>query len=120
MNFLKKLLGGGSDSNGMSDHLVRLHIPLIDEMPVEAEFDRYTELEDALDEVVQGAGVGSLDGNEAGGNEYTIWFYGPDARHLSEVIKKALESKHLPPGCKLFVRFGGVNDKSAREETIDL
>lgn len=109
-----------ADTDGMDEHLVRVHIPLKAAMPTTEEFDRFVALEDELDEAVQEAGVGALDGHEMGGNEYTIWLYGADGGKLAEVVKKALEKESLPPGSTLFVRHGGVEDESAMEQTIPL
>ena len=120
MGLLDKLFGRKpkpEEPQGMDDHLVRLHIPLGSEMGDEQERERWFELEDLLGERVDAAGVGELDGNEVGGNEFTIWFYGPQAVPLAEVIKHALEDHPLPPGSTLFLRHGGVNDPNARQET---
>ncbi len=116
MGFLDKLFGRkATEADGMSDHLVRVHIPFTDDT-----FDRCVEIEDLLGERVDAAGVGALDGSEVGGGEYTIWLYGPQAVPLAEVVKHALEEEDLPPGCKLFLRHGGVNDRPAKEETLPL
>jgi hypothetical protein len=107
-------------TTSMSEHLVRVHLPLGASMPTSDEFDRWSALEDILDNAARKAGVGYLDGNEVGGGEYTIWLYGRDGARLAEVVRDALGRHNLPPGCKLFVRYGGVDDSSAREETIPL
>ena len=104
----------------MSDHLVRVHIPLAGEMTTPEEFHRYADLEDRLDAAAQAAKVGELDGNEVGGGEFTIWLYGKDGTRLAEVIKSALAKETLPRGCTIFVRHGGVNDPSARDEILKL
>jgi hypothetical protein len=107
-----------ASQNSKDVQLVRLHIPL-DGKPATADpFAKYSQLEEVLDAAAKKAGVGSLDGNEIGEGEYTIWLYGPDATKLAEVVKSALKGKALPKGCKLFLRHGGVNDATAKEETI--
>jgi len=100
------------------EQLVRLHIPLRGKTSTTEEFDQYSTLEDDLDAAATKAGVGQLDGNEIGEGEYTIWMYGHDATKLADVVKSALKGKALPKGCKLFLRHGGVNDPTSKEETI--
>lgn len=102
----------------MEEQLVRLHIPLKGDSAATDALSRYSKLEDDLDAAVKKAGVGELDGNEIGGGEFTIWLYGRDATKLAEVVKSALKGKALPKGCKLFLQHGGVNDSTAKEETI--
>jgi hypothetical protein len=104
----------------MSEHLVRLHIPLQGEMPTESEFDAYVELEEYLAIAVEEAGIGVLDGNEVGGGEYTIWLFGPDAGRLAAGVEEALKSRTLPTGCHLYLRHGDVEDEEAREEVLPL
>lgn len=121
MSFFKKLFGKKEPGNhGMDEHLVRVHIPILSDMPTTEEFDRYVELEDILGDAAFAAGVGELDGNEVGGGEYTIWLYGKNAAPLAEVVKAELTKHSLPPGSFLFVRHVGTEDKLAREERINL
>ena len=124
MGFWEKLFFGGNtekqESEGMDEHLVRLHIPLTSDMPSLEEFDQYAKLEDVLDAAAQKAGAGELDGNEVGGHEFTIWLYGPNGARLAEVMKLCLTDINLPEGSRLFVRHGGVEDHSAREEFIPI
>ncbi|MEZ0327264.1 MAG: hypothetical protein ACAH95_15305 [Fimbriimonas sp.] len=116
MGFLNKLFGRKPvEPSGMEDHLVRVHLPMSEE-----KLDRCAELEDLLGERVNAAGVGQLDGNEIGGGEYTIWLYGPQAVPLAEVVRHALEDQDLPAGSTMFMRHGGVNDRTAKEETWNL
>ncbi len=121
MSFFKKLFGKKNEvsSDSLSEHLVRLHIPLSNESFGDTEeFDRWLELEDVLDTVATRAKVGSLDGNEIGGGEYTIWLYGANGARLAEVVKTEALKFGVPAGSTLFVRHGGVEDRNAREETI--
>lgn len=121
MSFFKKLFGKKEPADdGMDQHLVRVHIPILSDMPTTEEFDRYVELEDILGEAAEAAEVGELDGNEVGGGEYTIWLYGQSAGPLAAVVKAELAKHSLPTGSFLFVRHGGVEDKMAREERINL
>jgi hypothetical protein len=100
----------------MSDQLVRVHLPFRDER----DFDKWAEIENYLEEVVEQERVGMLDGNEIGQGEYTIWLYGPDADRVAEVVKNALAPKSLPPECYMYLRKGSVDDESAEESTVRL
>lgn len=121
MSFFKKLFGKKEPTDhGMDEHLVRVHIPIQSDMPTTEEFDRYVDLEDILGDAAVATGVGELDGNEVGGGEYTIWLYGKSAAPLAEVVKAELAKHSLPTGSFLFVRHGGVEDETAREERIHL
>jgi hypothetical protein len=104
----------------MDEHLVRLHIPIRGAMGDHEEFEKWTTLQEALDEAAQQAGVGYCDGNEIGGEEFTIWMYGPDADPLAELTKTTALDHNLPPGCSLFIRHGGLNDEGAREESYSI
>lgn len=100
----------------MDEQLVRVHLPLRNE----ADFDLWVELEDLLDQATQKAGAGSLDGNEIGEGEYTIWLFGPNAERLAMVVRDALRSVSLPPKSYLFLRLGGVDDLDAEERIVKL
>jgi len=102
----------------MDEQLVRLDIPLGSASDAKKLFDEYSKLEDELDAAAKKAGVGSLDGNEIGGGSYAIYLYGRDSTKLADVVKSTLKGRALPKGCKLVLRHGGVNDKTAKEETI--
>jgi len=98
------------------EHLVRIHFPFEDA----EDFERWNEIEGRLDLLLQGSGLGEHDGNEVGEGEYTIWLYGPDAASLAQFVRNALSSEKLPKECYMFLRFGDVEDESAREETVAL
>lgn len=118
MGFLKKLFGK-KEPAVVPQHLVRLHIPMPDG---EASMEGYLKVSqelastvESLSNAVTEAGVGELDGDEYGGGEYTIWFYGPDARPIAEVIRNTASFLPHPPGCTIFMRLGDVRDDSAPE-----
>jgi len=102
----------------MDEQLVRLHIPLKGDSITKEESSQYAKLEDVLGAAAAKAGVGTLDGNEIGGREYTIWLYGRDATKLAEVVKSALKGRDLPKGCTLYLRHAGVNSSTSKDETI--
>lgn len=124
MSFFKNLFGQKQapipKSDGMDLHLVRLHIPVRGEMGDDDEFDRWVALEDALGEAAEAAGLGELDGNEIGDGEFTIWLYGPDAARLAQLVKEKALDHNLPPGCRLSLRHGGVEDLGAKEESYGI
>jgi hypothetical protein len=119
MGFLSRLFGGKpkEEVNSADEHLVQVRIPLHGgEMGDSEEFEDFTAIEDLLGEKADRAGVGYLDGNEVGGNEFTIWLYGPQAMPLAEVVRNALSDQKLPAGTTIYLRYGGMDDEDAREE----
>jgi len=121
MGFLDKLFGKkpAPAAVNKNNQLVRIEIPLLDGGFGSAEErERFFELEDKLGQLLEGGDHGELDGNEIGGGEYTIWLYGPSAQRLFDFIRPQLPP--LPPGTKVFLRHGDVEDEAAREETIEL
>lgn len=115
-----KKLAAQPASGGMDEHLVRLHIPLDGDFGNPDQIERWNSLEDVLNEAAEASGTGSLDGNEIGGGEYTIWLYGKAGGPLADVVERAAREFVVPPGTTLFVRHGGVEDRSAREETREV
>ena len=101
----------------MDEHLVRLHIPIRGEMGDDEEFEKWSNLQTTLDAAARSAGVGYLDGNEVGGEVFTIWMYGREAAPLAEVVKSTALDHNLPLGCFIFIRHGGTGDSSAKEES---
>jgi hypothetical protein len=70
-------------------YVVRLHIPIADgPNDIQAEFDKWSGLEELLMEEVDKEGLGEVDGNEVGQGEYTIWLYGPDAGRLAAFVER--------------------------------
>lgn len=123
MGFLDKLFGKkptpAPAAAKKNNQLVRIEIPLLGgDFGSEGERERLFELEDELADVLANSAQGELDGNEIGGGEYSIWMYGQSAQRLFEFIRPQLPP--LPPGTKVFLRHGDVDDESAREETIEL
>ncbi len=75
------------------------------------------DLEDALIEAIDRAGVGEFDGNELGPEDATLFMYGPDADQLFAVIEPVLWRAALPAGSHATVRYG---EPGAEERRIDL
>ncbi|MFM1871158.1 MAG: hypothetical protein RL398_580 [Planctomycetota bacterium] len=61
-------------------------------------------LGDELAELVEGAGVGEYDGDEFGAGECTLFFCGPDAGRIMEVLRPVLRRHSLCRG-GTFVRM---------------
>lgn len=123
MGFLDKLFGKkpapAPAAAKKNNQLVRIEIPLLGgDFGSEEERERLLELDDELQELLDGSPYGLWDGHEIGGGEYSIWLYGPSAQRLFDFIRPQLPP--LPPGTKAFLRHGDVEDDSAREETIEL
>ncbi len=124
MGWFTKLFGSSpkeSEKRGLQDHLVRLQIPLAGgELRSEEEREQFGEIEDLLADKVDRAGVGVLERYEFSGNTYTVWFRGPQATPLAEVIRTALSDNSLPSGSTLFLRHGSESETDAPEETWQL
>ena len=65
-------------------------------------------LEDKLETVISQAKAGQYDGNEVAtdGSDGFLYFYGPSADRLYEVIKPVLLSASYMPGAKVTLRYG--------------
>jgi hypothetical protein len=74
------------------------------------------ELEDRLADAVESQGVGDFDGNEFGGGVGKIFFYGPSANGLLELIRPILQETTIPAGSYILARRGSHRE----EERIDL
>jgi len=81
------------------------------------EFDEVTALGDELEALVVAAAVGEFDGNEMGGGECVLFFYGPDADRLFATIEPALRASSLARRARVCKRHGDVG---AREEIVEL
>lgn len=60
------------------------------------------------------------DGNAFGGGEVELFTYGPDADALFAVIQDSLRGFEVRPGSYAIKRYGGVEDRDAREERVEL
>ena len=77
------------------------------------------ELQNRLNEAIDDAGVGELDGNEFGGGEVTLYAYGPNADALFVVMEPVLRS--FPPRpAEVRLRYGSAGDLSAVERRVNL
>jgi hypothetical protein len=69
---------------------------------------RLFQLEDKLELALRNAKVGEYDGNEVAtdGSDGFLYFYGPSADHLFEVVRPALLSASFMTGAKVTLRYG--------------
>ena len=76
--------------------------------------------EEKLEAAISAAGVGEYDGNElaADGSDGTLFMYGPDADKLFAVVKPHLEKAPLLKNVVVTLRYGAVDDESAREVIV--
>jgi len=83
----------------------------------EEERDRLFALEDELERVIEGSGVGEYDGNEVGGGVFTCYMYSPSADELFEAIIPIINSFSALPGSYVVKRY---EEHSAKEIRIEL
>ncbi len=78
--------------------------------------------EKELETQIAASGAGDYDGNELAvdGTDGTLYMYGPDADKLYAVARPILRSSALLKNVVVTLRYGGVDDKNARENTVPL
>ena len=67
-------------------------------------------LEDKLDAINS-----EYDGDEYGDDECNLYFYGPNAEKIYELVLPSFKNMDIRP-IRFLLRFGDVHDKSAKEE----
>ncbi|GAA4320260.1 hypothetical protein GCM10023178_31500 [Actinomadura luteofluorescens] len=72
-----------------------------------------------LEEALETAGDGEVDGHEFGQSTAQIYLYGPDAERLLQAIRPVLRTAGLRPN-EAVLRFGDVDDESCRVEVVPL
>jgi hypothetical protein len=77
-------------------------------------------LETELEELIERAQVGEMDGNEIGEGECTLFMYGPDADKLFAAIEKRVRASRMAKGGTIVKRYGDPDDPNAREVSIRL
>jgi hypothetical protein len=70
-----------------------------------AEADVIANVEDRLYEAVSEAG--QYDGNEIGGGLYRLYFYGPSADRLADLVIPVLATLQIEAGSYAMKRYGG-------------
>ncbi len=90
MGFLDKIFGKkpAPAATTKNSQLVRIDIPLLDDgFGSEEERERFLELDEDLQELLDGSPYGLWDGHEIGCGIYSIWLYGPSAQRLSDFVR---------------------------------
>ena len=82
------------------------------------ELARMRALEEEIADAVEGNFVGEFDGNEVGGNEFTLFMYSRDADRLFLTIEPILKSSPAAEGGRATIRYGGVDEPSVREREV--
>ncbi|WP_433202359.1 Imm26 family immunity protein [Dactylosporangium sp. CS-047395] len=76
-------------------------------------------LQERLTAALAGLDVGDLDGNEFGGDEVSVYLYGPDADRLYDAVEPVLRSLPARPA-RATLRYGEAGDPEAVRYEIDL
>ena len=76
--------------------------------------------EESLARAIKASGMGEYDGNELAvdGSDGDLYMYGPNADKLFTVVKPLLQSSRLLKSVVVTLRYGAVNDKTAREVQV--
>jgi len=84
--------------------------------------DAAFKLDEKLDRGVSASGAGEYDGNEIAvdGSEAIFYAYGPDADALWKVMKPIVEAAPPKFGSYATLRYGGVDNRSARQVRVRL
>lgn len=84
--------------------------------------DPLFELEDELEERLQGNQAGELDGHEIAldGSDGFLFLYGPDADALYSVIEPVLRASLVTQGGHATLRYGAHNTPNVREKYIEI
>jgi hypothetical protein len=82
----------------------------------------FLSFEKGLEDAIAKSGSGQYDGNELAvdGSDGTLYMYGPDADKLFAVAKPILLSTALLKNVVVTLRYGSVEDKSARVVKVRL
>ncbi|MFT3661374.1 MAG: hypothetical protein QM809_08220 [Gordonia sp. (in: high G+C Gram-positive bacteria)] len=85
------------------------------------DLDALFEVEELLEEALEAAGTGELDGNEIAvdGGDACLYFYGPDADALHETVRPILAAATCVRGASVYKRYGPPED-GIREVTVPL
>jgi hypothetical protein len=53
-------------------------------------------IEEQAIEALESAGLGTIDGDDVGGHEYSLWFYGADREAMWDVLEPIMRTAPLP------------------------
>lgn len=102
------------------DQKVSVRLPTTGNLPSSKEFERLSTILEELEKAIEDSSVGKSGCYGFGAGDARKDIYGRDAFKIKELVLATLKGRDLPPGSRLFVRYGGEDDKSAKEETIPL
>ena len=116
MGIFSRIFGGKPLGQPSSEHAVIVHFDhgSKDLQPLFA-------LEDQLEQAINNAGVGELDGNEvaADGSDGSLYMYGPDADRLFEAVRPILERSTAIRNAIATIRYGPP-EESVRSVQVQL
>ncbi|MEZ5774150.1 MAG: hypothetical protein R3D33_05445 [Hyphomicrobiaceae bacterium] len=77
-------------------------------------------LEEKLNEAIDAAGVGEFAGDEVSvdGTDAYLFFCGPDARGLFDVVGPILEQVPFMRGAEALLRYGDLDDGDVEEDLV--
>ncbi|MBX2806687.1 MAG: hypothetical protein KTR19_11995 [Hyphomicrobiales bacterium] len=84
--------------------------------------DPLFDLEDDIVELLNGKDIGELDGHEINvdGSDGFLFFYGPDADALYQVIEPLLRASKVTQGGHATLRYGTYNMPNVHEKYIEI
>jgi len=104
----------------MSEHCIKIIIPVTGEFGTEQEQIKISALGKALDMVLESGHEGEFDGDEYGDGMATLYLYGPDAERLYAKISPFLARAELPAQSYALLRFGPPDDPNVKTRKIPL
>jgi hypothetical protein len=109
-----------AEVHAVGDQAVITHLRLSDdEFGTKQEREAVFALEGRIADAAERIGC-YHDGNLFGGGEVELFTYGPDADALLAVIQDSLRGFEVRPGSYAIKRYGGAEDRDAREERVEL
>jgi hypothetical protein len=111
----------GADVRTEAEQALLVHIPLSDDkFGTPGELAQLQALELELGDLIDDAGVGELDGNEIGGGEYMLFFYGPNADVLLQTVEARLRASPLLANAWAIKRYGPATATDASKVRVEL
>lgn len=104
----------------MSEHSVKIIVPLSSEFGSIAEREAISALGRQVDTVLQSTQAGEYDGDEYGDGGATLYLYGQDADKVYAAIKQVLAGANLPKGSYAQLRYGAPNDPTVKSTKVSL
>jgi hypothetical protein len=107
MGFLSRLFGGKESDPPKPEHAVIVRFQY-----GQTNLEPLFRLEQELENVIGGTGVGEYDGNEVAvdGSDGSLYMYGPDADRLFAVVRPILEKSTVIREAVATLRYGPPDD----------